>query len=79
MSVIRARLPISGVNIEVAMPSVSTTAKPRTATGAEHPQHEAGDQRRDVRVGDRRERLVEAGRMAACGETPLRSSSRMRS
>ena len=29
--------------------------------GAEREQHDAGDQRRDVRVGDRRERLVEAG------------------
>ena len=45
ISVSNAREPISAVNMDVTMPSVSTMAKPLDRAGAEHPQHDAGDER----------------------------------
>jgi len=75
----QARLPISEVNIDVAMPSTSTTAKPRTAPAPNN--HSTTPAIAAVMLEST---IAERARskpaeIAARGDTPLRSSSRMRS
>ena len=74
-----ARLPISEVNIEVAIPITSTTAKPRTAPAPNShsttPAMSAVTLESAIAENARSKPAV----IAARGETPLRSSSRMRS
>ena len=72
-------LPITAVNIEVAIPSISTTAKPRTAPAPNN--HSTKPAMNAVTLESK---MAENARsnpalIAARGETPLRSSSRMRS
>ena len=72
MSVRRARLPIKDVNIEVAMPSVSTTANPRMG-----PVPNTQSTTPAIKVVIFESAIAEnafskPARMAACGETPLR-------
>ena len=79
MSVTSARLPISEVNIEVTMPRVSTTAKPRIA-----PVPKIHSTSPAIAVVTLESAMAEnafskPARIAAYGETPLRSSSRIRS
>ena len=74
-----ARLPISDVNIEVAMPMTKTTANPRTA-----PAPNSHSTMPAINAVTLESAIAENARskpavIAARGDTPLRSSSRMRS
>ena len=79
MRVSSARLPISEVNIEVAMPSVSTMAKPRI--GPVPNTHSTTPAISVVMLESAiaEKAFSKPARIAACGDTPLRISSRMRS
>ena len=73
------RVPIKAVNMEVAMPSTSTTAKPRMA-----PEPNDHSTMPAIKAVTLESAIAENARsnpalIAARGETPLRSSSRMRS
>ena len=79
MSVMSARLPMREVNMEVAMPRVSTMAKPRMG-----PVPNTQSTTPAIRVVMLESAMAENAfsnprRMADCGETPARSYSRMRS
>ncbi len=74
-----AWLPITDVNTEVAIPSINTTAKPRTAPAPNN--HSTKPAMNAVTLESA---MAENARsnpavIAARGETPLRNSSRMRS
>jgi len=52
----------TALNMEVIMPRQCTTAKPAHRPATEHEQRNAGNQRGDVRIEDRRPGALVAGR-----------------